>query len=95
MRAKQVILAPGRIGRIPRGRQFQRGEVLFREAERLDVLLWLKSLFRDKEPLPTTGQAFFGLALLIGLRWFSLGFGNRWTLEMRTITLSTAPLVGW
>ncbi len=65
--------------------QFNREEVLFREAERLDLLLWAKSLFRDKEPLPTTGQAFFGLALLIGLRWFSLGLGSRWNLEMRTI----------
>jgi sodium transport system permease protein len=64
--------------------QFNREEVLFREAERLDIMLWLKSLFRDKEPLPTAGQAFFCLALLIGLRWVSLGIGDRWPLEMHT-----------
>lgn len=70
--------------------QFNREEVLFREAERLDLLLWLKSLFRDKEPLPTTGQAFFCLAVLIGLRWLSLGLGNRWSLETNTVITELA-----
>ena len=56
--------------------QFQREEVLFREAERLDVGLWLRRLFRDKEALPTAGQAFFCFALLMVLRWLSLGFGR-------------------
>ena len=37
--------------------QFQREEVLFREAERLDIGLWLRRLFRDKEPLPSAGEA--------------------------------------
>jgi sodium transport system permease protein len=64
--------------------QFNREEVLFREAERIDIGLWLKSLFRDKEPLPTAGQAFFCLAILIGLRWLSLSLGNRWELVMHT-----------
>ncbi len=56
--------------------QFQREEVLFREAERLDVGLWLRRLFREKEALPTTGQALFCFALLMVLRWLSLGFGR-------------------
>lgn len=64
--------------------QFNREDVLFREAERLDVGLWIKSLFREKEPVPTTGQAYFCLLLLIALRWLALGIGNRWSLEMRT-----------
>ena len=64
--------------------QFNREEVLFREAERLDPVLWLKSLFRDKEPLPTTGQAFFCLAILLGLRWLSMSLGNRWSPEMHS-----------
>ena len=55
--------------------QFQREEVLFREAERLDLRLWLRQLFRDKEPTPTTGQAFFCFGLILGLRWLSLGLG--------------------
>ena len=56
--------------------QFQREEVLFREAERLDVGLWLRRLFREKEALPTAGQAFFCFGLLLALRWLSLGFGR-------------------
>jgi sodium transport system permease protein len=64
--------------------QFNREDVLFREAERLDVLLWLKRLFREKEPVPTAGQAFFCLALLIGLRWLTLGMGAGWSPELRT-----------
>jgi sodium transport system permease protein len=64
--------------------QFNREEVLFREAERLDLMLWLKRLFREKEPVPTTGQAFFCLVVLIGLRWLTLGLGDGWQLEMRT-----------
>ncbi|MBI2805334.1 MAG: CPBP family intramembrane metalloprotease [Planctomycetes bacterium] len=70
--------------------QFNREEVLFREAERLDLVLWIKSLLREKEPLPTTGQAFFCLMLVIGLRWLSLGIGNNWNLEVRTVVSQLA-----
>src|SRR5207302_1745096 len=51
--------------------QFQREEVLFREAERINVRLWLRSLFREKEALPSTGQAFFCFGLVFCLRWLS------------------------
>jgi sodium transport system permease protein len=57
--------------------QFKREEVLFREAERLDIGLWLRRLFREKEALPTAGQALFCFALIMGLRWLSLGLGSR------------------
>ena len=68
--------------------QFQREEVLFREAERLDIRLWFRHLWRDKEPLPNTGQAFFCFALLLGLHWLSLGFvRNTGVLEHTSITL--------
>jgi sodium transport system permease protein len=60
--------------------QFQREEVLFREAERLDVGLWLRRLFREKEPLPSAGQALFCFGVILGLRWLSLGLGARWPL---------------
>jgi sodium transport system permease protein len=56
--------------------QFKREEVLFREAERLDIGLWLRRLFREKEALPSAGQAFFCFALIMGLRWLSLGLGQ-------------------
>src|SRR5947209_5155316 len=58
--------------------QFKREEVLFREAERLEIGLWLRRLFRDKEALPSTGQALFCFALILLLRWvgMSLKGGN-------------------
>src|SRR5262249_45376871 len=56
--------------------QFQREEVLFREAERLEVGLWLKRLLRDKEPRPSAGQAMFCFLLVLSLGWFSLGLGS-------------------
>ncbi|MCI0681095.1 MAG: CPBP family glutamic-type intramembrane protease [Gemmataceae bacterium] len=56
--------------------QFQREEVLFREAERVDVRLWLRHLLRDKEPTTTTGQAFFGFGIILALRWLAMGMGH-------------------
>ncbi len=72
--------------------QFNREEVLFREAEHLDVALWVKSLFREKGPLPTSGQAFFCLMVVIGLRWLSLGVGSQHELEIHT-TISQLALL--
>jgi sodium transport system permease protein len=57
--------------------QFKREEVLFREAERLDLRLWLRHLFRDKEATPTCGQAIFCFGLIVGLRWLTLSQGAR------------------
>jgi sodium transport system permease protein len=56
--------------------QFKREDVLFREAERLDIGLWLRRLLRDKEPFPSVGQALFCFALIMALRWASLGLGR-------------------
>ncbi len=56
--------------------QFQREEVLFREAERLDLRLWLRRLFREKEELPSAGQALFCFGLILGLHWMSLNAGD-------------------
>lgn len=58
--------------------QFQREEVLFREAERVDVSLWLRRLLRDKDVSATTGQAFFCFVLLMALKWLSFGIGARY-----------------
>jgi sodium transport system permease protein len=75
--------------------QFQREEVLFREAERLDIGLWLRRLFREKEALPTAGQALFCFGLLLGLRWLGEGLGDRLPLLPRSgvilITFVAAP----
>ncbi len=70
--------------------QFQREEVLFREAERLDIGLWLRRLFRGKEPLPTAGQALFCFALLFVLRWLSLNLGAGLPLLVRSVIIQFA-----
>ena len=56
--------------------QFQREEVLFREAERLDVRLWLKRAFQEKTATATAGQAMFCFVTLLGLAWLTLGLGG-------------------
>jgi sodium transport system permease protein len=64
--------------------QFQREEVLFREAERLDLKLWLRALLRDKEVLPSAGEALCCFGLVLGLRWLSLSAGTHLSLLVRT-----------
>jgi sodium transport system permease protein len=63
--------------------QFNREEVLFREAERLDLGLWLRRLLREKEPTPSVGQAVFCAGLILALRWFAFGFGAGLSLPAR------------
>ncbi|MEJ7639338.1 MAG: ABC transporter permease subunit, partial [Singulisphaera sp.] len=50
--------------------QFQSEDVLFREAERLDLRSWLRHLVRDREPLPTGAQALLCFALMLSSAWF-------------------------
>ncbi len=54
--------------------QFQREDVLFREAERLDLRIWFRHLLRDKEPLPTGGEALFCFVLMLALAWFMIQY---------------------
>jgi sodium transport system permease protein len=56
--------------------QFKREEVLFREAERLDIGLWLKQLFREKERLPTAAEAVFCFLLIVVLNRLTLAIGD-------------------
>jgi sodium transport system permease protein len=75
--------------------QFKREEVLFREAERLEIRLWVRRLFREKEMLPSAGQALFCFALIVVLRWFSFGIGSHRSLMASTaityLAFVTAP----
>jgi sodium transport system permease protein len=75
--------------------QFQREEVLFREAERLDITLWLRRLFREKEASPSAGQALFCFALIFGLHWLLLGISGRVSLvsysAVRYLAFVAAP----
>ena len=52
--------------------QFQREEVLFREAEQFNLYSWFRHLFRDREPRPTGGQAILCFALILTSSWFLL-----------------------
>jgi sodium transport system permease protein len=70
--------------------QFQREEVLFREAERLDLGLWLRRLFREKEAAPTAGQALFCFGVLLALRWVSLDLGQAVPLLVRSTVIVLA-----
>jgi sodium transport system permease protein len=54
--------------------QFQREEVLFREAEQFSLSSWLRHLYRDREPTPTGGQATLCFALILTSSWFLMQF---------------------
>ena len=64
--------------------QFNREEVLFREAERLDLGLWLCRWLRDKELMPTTRKALFCFGVLLVLRWISFSLGPSLSLLTRS-----------
>lgn len=70
--------------------QFQREEVLFREAERLDLKLYLRRLFREKETRPSTGQALFCFFMLLSVRWLSEGLGGGVSLMARSLVVVVA-----
>ncbi len=64
--------------------QFQREEVLFREAERLEVGLWFRNLFREKEALPGAGMAFFCAATVLLLFQITQRLPLRTDVQMHT-----------
>ena len=51
--------------------QFGSEDVLFREAERFDLRLWIRHLLRDKEPIPTFGEAVFCFVIILLLQFVS------------------------
>jgi len=50
--------------------QFRTEQVLFREAERFDLVGWLRHLLRDKEAVPNGGAAITCFALMLALAWY-------------------------
>jgi len=52
--------------------QFGSEEVLFREAERFDLRLWVKHLLRDKELTPSFSEAGFCFVLILLLQFLSM-----------------------
>ncbi|HUE16362.1 MAG TPA: ABC transporter permease subunit/CPBP intramembrane protease [Planctomycetaceae bacterium] len=53
---------------------FNREDVLFREAERFDVRIWLRHLLRDKEPTPSSSEAVLCFVLIMLLQFGALPF---------------------
>jgi sodium transport system permease protein len=54
--------------------QFQREDVLFREAERFSLGTWLRHLYRDREPTPTGTQALLCFALILSSSWYFMSY---------------------
>ncbi|MGD9857844.1 MAG: ABC transporter permease subunit/CPBP intramembrane protease [Planctomycetaceae bacterium] len=54
--------------------QFQREDILFREAEQFDVGLWVRHLLRDKEPTPSFTEAGFCFILIMLLQFAGFSF---------------------
>lgn len=54
--------------------QFAREDVLFREAERFELRLWLSHLLRDKEPTPSFAEAGICFAMIMFLQFGSMQF---------------------
>ena len=50
--------------------QFNTESVLFRESERLDLRLWLRHLYRDRQATPTAAAAMFGGVLILVVKFF-------------------------
>jgi sodium transport system permease protein len=50
--------------------QFQREDVLFRESEQFSLSAWIRHLLRDREPIPTGGEAVLCFALILTSTWF-------------------------
>lgn len=69
--------------------QFGSEDVLFREAERFDLRLWIKHLLRDKEPVPTFAEAVFCYLMILLLQFASWG-------SFQSAILETAEAdLGW
>ncbi|WP_169975922.1 ABC transporter permease subunit/CPBP intramembrane protease [Tautonia rosea] len=51
--------------------QFRSEEVLFREAERFDLVSWFRHLIRDRGPTPTAGQAIACFVIIQACAWYT------------------------
>lgn len=72
--------------------QFKSEEVLFREAERFDLKLWIRHLLRDKEPTPSFSEAMICFILIMLLQFVSMSVTGRsqsspeWMIRVLLIT---------
>ena len=72
--------------------QFQREDVLFREAERFDLRAWVRHLLRDKEPIPTGGEALLCFALMISVTWFLVQYLDSLGLSASARAMAAVPI---
>ncbi len=70
--------------------QFGSEEVLFREAERFDLRLWVQHLLRDKEPTPSFAEASFAFIFIMMLQFLSIKVLQA---PLQTATAADRPLV--
>jgi sodium transport system permease protein len=73
--------------------QFQREDVLFRESEQFSLSAWLRHLVRDREPIPTGGQATFCFALILTSTWFLLLYLARKEADLTLTTVIAGQLI--
>lgn len=74
--------------------QFNSENVLFREAERVDLGLLLRQLLRDKQPLPTPGRAFACFLAVIVLQWYVGLAVSDWPLLTAVVAVQLIAVAG-
>ena len=72
--------------------QFRREEVLFREAERFDLALWLRHLWRDRQPTPGFNQALCCFGVILLMEFFTARFLQRSIFDSGTADRARALL---
>ena len=72
---------------------FKREEVLFREAERFELRLWIRHLLRDKEPTPSFSEAGFCFVIIMLLQFASLKFMGQ-AVEQATLAKTSEDAIG-
>jgi len=73
--------------------QFQREDVLFREAERVGLRIWIRHLIRDRQPRPTGAQATLCFALILTASWFLLQYMAMTGLETALPTVAAGQFL--
>jgi sodium transport system permease protein len=81
---------------------FDQEEVLFREAERFDLGLWLKHVLREKEPVPSRTEAALCFAMILltqfavmsSLQSYILKIQNETTRHAQLLLAQTIYLIG-
>jgi sodium transport system permease protein len=68
--------------------QFQREDVLFREAEQFNLYSWFRHLFRDRQSQATGGQALLCFSLILTSEWFLLQY-----LAFRGVSLDLSAIL--